>query len=118
MSNNIIFKKALIAALSSVQKADESLEKNQLTLFTANGMVTGNLINPKRIESFDSSDIVFKSLFDGLNKYTLQESLEKSYESFILLKDVTIFNGSFTSNLTYLVVFVDQIIGATIGTIN
>ncbi len=118
MDNNIATKKILIAGLSSIPDADESLNNNELILFTSNGMITGKFVNHKKIESSTPSDTIFQGLFKVFDKTFSEKNLQNASNSFILLKDVTITNGSATSNLTYLVVFTDQIIGATIGTMN
>ena len=118
MDNNIAAKKILIAGLSSIPNADESLNNNELILFTPNGMITGKFVNHKKIESSTPSDTIFKELFNVFDKTLSERNIQNQSNSFVLLKDVTITNGSATSNLAYLVVFTDQIIGATIGTIN
>lgn len=118
MDNNIAAKKILIAGLSSIPDADESLNNNELILFTSNGMVTGKFINHRKMASSTSGDAIFKELFKAFDKTFSEKNLKNASNSFIMLKDVTITNDSATSNLAYLVVFTDQIIGATIGTMN
>lgn len=118
MSENLTAKKALITGLAVIPDADESLNKNKLILLTSNGMITGSYVNPKEMESSDTSDIIFKSMFNGLNEFSTEKNTQNLSHSYIFLKDVSIINGTTTGTFEYLMVFTDQIIGATIGTAN
>jgi len=118
MDNNSV-KKTIINVLATIPNIDipeiKNLETNKLYLLTSIGMVTGCPISLKTLKQNTPSSIIFKSAFTAFDTVMSERKVPDSDEKFILLKDVTVSNGTFNFTFEYLVVFVDQIIGATIG---
>lgn len=109
-------KKQIIRILSGATTV-EGLENNKVIIVTAMGMIIGT---PYIEENYDESDlnhhavpIVVKETADAYGTENIDGN-----DGFIMLSDVTIKNGvNNVTNVPSLVVFYDQIIGITIGSV-
>lgn len=85
----------------------------QIVLTTAAGIIIGTVVEEK------SEDIFGEVLFGVLDAITEKnEANTEGNDGFMLLSDVTIINGETRTKLNNLIVFYDQIIGATFETAN
>lgn len=96
--------------------------KNQLILITAAGTISGELINDSDEEKseFSSADVVAKFIDKAATDYKKEYEIPEDQwlagnDGCVVLKNVTIRNGSSTTNIPVLAVFFDQIIAASVG---
>lgn len=114
-------KKILINDLSLLSLPGE-FGKNQLVLITAAGTISGELIEKIDGEQkeFSSSDVIAKFIEKVGTDYKKEHEISdeqwiEGNDGYIVLKNVTIRNGSATTNIPVLAVFFDQIIAASVG---
>ena len=109
-------KKFVIASFSNIPSF-EGLEKNKLVLATPAGIIFGTPVYDEEsteelpLTSFvNSLALTYRKEHDISDDTRLEEN-----DGFLYLKDVTIQNGVQRTNLPYMCVFYDQIIGVSIG---
>lgn len=106
----------------------EAFQNNSLVLLTAAGTISGTMIeneDPKNIADTDPNAVsafalgtIVKGCKKAFNKQEEVESEVIGNDGYLILKDVTVTNFSgVTTKMGALVVFFDQIIGVTLGTI-
>ena len=118
MTNNYSLKKSLIINLSDSTLV-EGLEQNKLVLVTAFGNIVGKPLNDKDLEHTDDNKNFLPIMVELFSKEYLKDKTADGNDGYIILKDVKITSPSnTTTNLPFLVVFYDQIIGVTIGNIS
>lgn len=114
-------KKLLISLLDRSRNANlgtdsipVSLASNTLILITAAGQITGTVLREKD----DKAD--WKGQFSDMMLLTAAEVVAECQggDSFILLKDAVVENFGKSISYSYLYVFTDDIIAATIGNMN
>ena len=95
----------------------ESLQGNVLQLLTTGGLIFGTPIEPRDGE-YDTSRHLLPETVSGLVKSYHREHGKGNFDSakyqFIELEDVTIINGSSRIRCSYLLVYVDQIVGVSL----
>ncbi len=110
-------KKSLIQALLSLS-ADEEMGNHQLILTTAAGNICGNPVL-QNIQNDDSntSSIISHFCENVTNAYLKENPEMAENDGYIVLSDVRIrsTSGNVITNLPVMVIFYDQIIGASIG---
>jgi len=104
-------KKMIIRTLAVAPQTD-MFANNQVILTTAAGVIAGKVVEEN---SEKQGDMIFSTMLD-----TIAEKYEADIEGndgYMLLSNVTVINGNARTNLKNLIVFYDQIIGVTLGTI-
>lgn len=104
-------KKRVIRTMAAAPQTD-LLKDNQVILTTAAGLIAGKMTEE---DSQAHGDIVLSVMLEKIT-----ESYENEIEGndgYLLLSDVTVINGNVRTNLPNMIVFYDQIIGVTLGTI-
>lgn len=104
-------KKMIIRTLAVAPQTD-MFSNNQVILTTAAGVIAGKIVEEN---SEKQSDMVFTTMLDEISK-NYKADIEGD-DGYMLLSDVTVINGNARTNLKNLIVFYDQIIGVTLGTI-
>ena len=119
------FKKVLINDFSFLSLPSDEIGNNQLILITAAGTIIGELINDSDEEKseFSSTDFIAKFIENTATDYKKEHEIPEDQwltgnDGCVVLKNVTIRNGSSTTNLPVLAVFFDQIIAASVGNLN
>ena len=117
-------KKSIIIAMSTVPEV-EGLENNDVILITSAGNICGKLIPVEEIENKTSYNAVFANLCNQVKEDYLKEnpsakSSLSGNDGYLILTDVKIKSTSSntTTQLPFLVVFYDQIIGVSVGSID
>ena len=104
-------KKTIIRTLAMAPQID-MLTNNQVILTTAAGVIAGKIVEEN---SEKQGDMIYSKVLDAITeKY---EADIEGNDGYMLLSDVTVINGNARTNLKNLIVFYDQIIGVTLGTI-
>ena len=117
--DNPSLKKHMIKSLSAItMQSKYGLNNNNVNLLTPSGIITGKLI---RNEDNDPTNI-FRELVGTisssfLNEYSDGETISENDGFIMLSNSVLITSNSTCYNLGDLIVFYDQIIGVTIGTL-
>lgn len=104
-------KKTIIRTLAMAPQID-MLTNNQVILTTAAGVIAGTMVEEN---SEKQGDVIFSTMLK-----TIKEKYEADIEGndgYMLLSDVTVINGNTRTNFEHMIVFYDQIIGVTLGTI-
>ena len=104
-------KKMVIYTLAMAPQTD-MFANNQVILTTPAGIIAGKIVEEN---SEKQSDMIFSTMLD-----TITEKYEADIEGndgYMLLSDVTVINGNARTNFKNMIVFYDQIIGMTLGTI-
>lgn len=125
--NNSSLKKALILGMATAPTI-ETFQNNSLILLTAAGTISGTMLQNEDLKTLADTDpnsaaaIAVATIARGSQKaFKKQEGSEHDVtgnDGYLILKDVTVTNFSgVTTRMGALVVFFDQIIGATLGTI-
>lgn len=124
--NHSSLKKSLIIAMSCIPKV-EGLEENNLILTTSAGIISGKVPSEQEIDDENSLCGVLYEICDNTKEEYLKnisstdsEPVIVGNDGYIILKDVKIRSTSSDTitNMHFMVVFYDQIIGVTIGNIN
>ena len=116
-------KKTLIHNLSAFSIPSE-LGMNQLILITAAGTITGELLTTSDEENeLTSVNIITQYIKKVGTTYKQDYEIPEQQElagndGYIILKNVTIQNGSSKTTVPVLAVFFDQIIAVTVGNLN
>lgn len=118
--DNPSMKKTLISSYCAMPST-EALANNSIIVVTPCGVITGNPL------SDNESDNTIK-LLDDLNiriAKNYREDFGISYDTslpdndgFFTLKDASLISGSVTTNLGFINIFYDQVIGISLGNIN
>lgn len=103
------FKKVTIRTVAMAPQT-EIFAGNKLILVTAAGIITGTLTDKN---SEKPGDIAVSAMLDMIAE--VNENEPEGNDGSLLLSDVTVINGNVRYNLPNLIVFYDQIIGATLG---
>ena len=115
-------KKKVILSFASSLSAD-GLEKNHIILTTSAGLISGKPLPPET--DFDetrqdgqqmSVDEIYTMLLKIAGEHF--EGNVEGNDGYMLLTDATIRNQNTTYNLGTIVVFYDQIIGVSLGSLN
>lgn len=109
-----------------INNLSSSGESNQLIIHTANGMFIGTLRdfdNTENYELSDNDDIITmyrKTYLKALDNIKLDEDTEHISENpiSITLENVKIISSNLTTNLPFVDIFIDQIIGISFGSIS
>lgn len=110
-------KKQIIRTFATVTDA-EALKQSKVIITTALGLISGKMYNSEDVEQEDIGNRFVADFAEGIAKKYDLANIDGN-DGFILLKDVTILTGSKnTFNIPNLIVFYDQIIGITIGSID
>lgn len=93
----------------------EMLKNNKLILITPIGMISGHLCDEDNAGQDLSGKAVLSTITGQLVEKFGRENIDGN-DGYLLLSDVKVqTGGNVTYNLPHLVVFYDQIIGATLG---
>ena len=104
-------KKMIIRTLAVAPQTD-MFANNQVVLTTAAGVIAGKIVEEN---SEKQGDLIFSTMLE-----TIKEKYEADIEGndgYMLLSDVTVINGNTRTSFEHMIVFYDQIIGMTLGTI-
>lgn len=95
-----------------------SIENQSLVLLTAAGTISGvPIVPPSEVPCDDDADYFAFKIFSGIQA-EISQRVTKSDNPMILLKDAVLLNASGDSICyRFLYVFVDDILGVTIGTL-
>lgn len=124
--NHSSLKKSLIIVMSCIPEV-EGLEENNLILTTSAGIISGKVPSEQEIDDENSLCGVLYKICDNTKEEYLKnisstdsEPVIVGNDGYIILKDVKIRSTSSDTitNMHFMVVFYDQIIGVTIGNIN
>lgn len=103
----------------------KELENNNLILTTPAGIICGKLISEEEVQDGTSIQSAFAKLCVSVKEdYFKETSSEKTdvsdNDGYIFLKDVKIKSTStnMVTNVPFMIVFYDQIIGVSIGSID
>lgn len=131
MSKKVFSRKYLkLITIDSIVKAtNNSSCKNKLLVHTSNGIYIGNLRNQveydnTEIEENDDTLTCFNKLYlSSLEKYEADKKskeIPEISENFVTieLEDVQLVNGASRVNMPFVELFVDQIIGFSIGSLD
>lgn len=113
---NIIrtLKKTIILGLAAATKV-ETLKNNKLLLVTPFGLVSGYLCDEENVNPVDAGAVLLNSLTKKLTEDFGKENIDGN-DGYLILSDVAIRTSeNVTFNCPNLIVFYDQIIGATLG---
>lgn len=116
-------KKDIIYNLALSTELEELKEKN-IILLTGLGIIEGRLITEEDTADKDSQDMLMDTLVENISKKYRElheipgDVLIPGNDGCITLKEVSITSNGFHTELPYLVVFFDQIIGISVGNIN
>lgn len=115
----------LLNSLSTINENGINTTSLQLVFLTSLGVIQGKLITKEDVEE----DIV-KKTGDNHGEMNLAHILKPKFNfndlgqqslienDYVLLKNVKIISGNTNYNLSYLILFFEQIIGVTIGSQN
>lgn len=111
MSANL--NKHLILSFANLTKLKD-FDKNNLILLTPSGIISGKIVSDEEIK-----ELKFFNDFtnESVNCFIEETQESDKYPAFIKLKDVTFKNGAFSYSVPFITVFLDQIVGVTIGTL-
>lgn len=121
--NHASLKKSMIIAMASIPEV-EGFETNNLILTTPAGLICGKLISEdETTDSNKMNNLMAKVCNNFTEKYLKDisdsdsEPIIEGNDGYLFLQDVTIRSTSSnaTSNLPFMIVFYDQIIGVSIG---
>lgn len=107
-------KKEMLRNLAVLTNMD-GMENNEIILITAAGLIMGKLPGE------DSKEILSKLAKSLSEKYFEEYEIKTTLpgnDGYLILEDVTILSGQTRSNMPSAIVFHDQIIGITIGSLN
>lgn len=111
MSNNL--NKCLVLNFANLTKS-ENFKKNNLILLTTSGIISGKIVTDEETQELK----FFNDFTDETVNCFIEETQETTYsQEFLKLKDATVKTGTFSCSFPFLAVFLDQIVGVTIGTI-
>lgn len=111
------FNKYSLSLLSFISKT-EGNENMRLQLFTACGIIDGIPVTIDDVKDDNQNTFLPNMLQYYKDDYKEEYNEEADTSSYILLQDVHIKNGTNTLNCPSMVVFINQIIGYTIGSLD
>ncbi len=124
LSNKFIKINCLNGLINFLNKTAE--KPNRLIILTANGIYTGTLKDPVDPENYkvnDNDDWVtayHKTYLETINKMEINKDIERVSENpiTITLENVEIRSNNVVIHLPFVEIFIDQIIGFSLGSIS
>ncbi len=96
----------------------EGNENMRLQLFTACGIIEGIPVIKDDINDSNPNAYLPQMILSNMEDYKKEYGENADTSNFILLQDVHIRNGNVITNCPSMVVFLDRIIGYTIGSLD
>lgn len=107
----------MLAFSTELKDADQTC----LTFVTSIGLITGRIVNDEASEIVSADTYLSKKVYkfreDYIKEYEMDEAPLMEDDGVLVLKDVQISNNGFIAKMQELVIFYDQIIGVTMGSL-